>query len=159
MLNRVQEDRAAETIGHLDDWDEMLEGNDDLDADLPNRAEIAQDEHHLIDVIVPRRRRRPYISRVAREIKVEFGTPEFTRANQLAVRRKAVQIMRDHRVRTSHQAAMIDEIVSMVFVPSGGELRAKELLASVAARRRREEANTDWHNALGRSVVPQFLSH
>jgi len=93
MLNPVQQDRAKALLGHLDDTEEMLDGNDELDADIPSLADVANDEHHLIEVYVPRRRRRPYIARVARELKLEFRTPERTVANLLTVRRKACSIM------------------------------------------------------------------
>jgi len=159
MLNPVQEDQAAAKLKALDDVDEVEEENDTLDEDIEDIQRIARDDPDTVVMVdVPRRRRLPYMARVAREVKVVFGTPKFTEANRLCVRRKAIEIMQEHRVRISHRAAMIDEIVALVFVPSLGEVRANELLASMAAHSRRRDANIDWHNSSGQSMIARFAN-
>jgi len=159
MLNPVQEDQARAKIEALDDVDELGAENDELEEDLEHvQHQLEADADAVVVIDIPRRRRVPYMARVAREVKVTFGTPKFTEANRLCVRRKANEIMQEHRVRISHRAAMIDEIVALVFVPSQGEVRANELLASLAAHGRRRDANIDWHNSSGQSMIARFAS-
>jgi hypothetical protein len=69
-----------------------------------------------------------------------FGTPKYTEANVLVVRRKVSDIMEEHGVRPTHRAALMPLAVALVFTPMREEVLAAQFMASYAAARRREEA-------------------
>lgn len=90
------------------------------------------------------RARRGYAGRVARQVKADrgFGTPKYTEANLLVVRRKVADIMEEHGVRPTHIAALMPLAVALVFTPMREEILAAQFMASAAAAQRREEAGT-----------------
>lgn len=90
------------------------------------------------------RARRGYAGRVARQVKADrgFGTPKYTEANMLVVRRKVADIMEEHGVRPTHIAALMPLAVALVFTPMKEEVLAQQFMASAAAAQRREEAGT-----------------
>jgi len=77
--------------------------------------------------VVRPRNRSTYTNLVVAECKMVFGVPKATEANMLAVRRRAVALMKKHGVRPSHISALAPKIVELVFVPSRWELEAKKL--------------------------------
>lgn len=76
------------------------------------------------------KKRMPYVQGVVAEVKVRFGTPSQTAANDRAVRRFASEIMRKHGIRFSEVRRLLPIIVNAVFVPDKWELKAARMLAS-----------------------------
>jgi hypothetical protein len=85
---------------------------------------------------VKKRNRATYSSLVVAECKLVFGTPRYSDASVLAVRRHAVRVMKAHGVRPAHIGSMVPKIIELVFVPSEFELEAKRLASSWSARHR-----------------------
>jgi len=91
--------------------------------------------------VVRSRNRSSYTNLVVAECKMIFGVPRATEANMLAVRRRAVALMKKHGVRPSHINALVPKIVELVFVPSCWELEAKRLSNSAVVI---ERTNQYW---------------
>ncbi len=78
-----------------------------------------------------------YAATVVQTCKNRFGTPEDNRANRLAVRKFALDIMSSHRVRPTHINQVLDLCVEMVFVPNDMEQAAMALRQSLSYADRR----------------------
>jgi len=76
------------------------------------------------------RKKIPYMQAVIAEIKVRFGTPTNTPANDRAIRRFASEIMRKHGVRHSEVRRLLPSVVSAAYIPDKWELRAARMLAA-----------------------------
>jgi len=75
-----------------------------------------------------------YVPCVVSEIKNRLGVPKSNAANELAVRRMALQIMTKHGVRPTHIRMYIEVIIQGVFIPDEHDLLAAEMKASNTAR-------------------------
>lgn len=121
--------------------EEISKPSDDLCVD---HIEVAGEEvvsesdkvcHGLACNSVPRPKR--YAAIVVQTCKNRFGTPDDNKANRLAVRKFALDIMSSHRVRPTHINQLIDLCVSMVFVPNDMEQAALALRDSLSYAGRR----------------------
>lgn len=138
VLDEVGEEQAKDWLENLDDLVDV-------------GPEFAAGNH---------RARRGYVGRVARRIKADggLGTPKYTEANILVVRRKAADIMEEHGVRPSHIAALLPMTVALVFTPLPEEIEAARFMASAAAAERRRAVGTWWRaspTGLVRGPVPE----
>jgi len=76
------------------------------------------------------RSKKPYMSAVIAEVKTRFGTPTFTAANERAVRRFAMEIMRKHGVRHTEARRMLPLIVNASFIPDKWERQGARMLSN-----------------------------
>ncbi len=79
--------------------------------------------------------------RYAAAAKIEFGTPERTKSNLLAVRDYITRIMRADHVRNCDIMAVINETVARVFVPTEDEIKWQQFIYSEAVDIRHAELN------------------
>jgi predicted nicotinamide N-methyase len=87
-----------------------------------NNAPVDVDCHRQ----VKHRKRAPYMNTVIAECRLTFGVPQRSEANEKAVRRTAVRIMKTHGVRPTHINSMLPKILESVFVPSVHDIQARE---------------------------------
>jgi hypothetical protein len=106
--------------------------------DLDNARGIANLNLTPVDVdqhrVVKRKKRLPYINTVVAECRLTFGVCNRSEANEKAVRRVAVKIMKTHGVRPTHMNAMLPLVVEMVFIPTECDIEARALASSWASR-------------------------
>jgi hypothetical protein len=88
-----------------------------------NRSKVDVDQHR----VVTRRKRTSYINTVVAECRLTFGVCSRSEANEKAVRRVAVKIMKTHGVRPTHINAMLPQVVEMVFIPTNSDIEARAL--------------------------------
>lgn len=88
---------------------------------------------------LPHAKRGEYVACVVSEIKNRLGCPAPNSANQLAVRRMAMNTMNNHGLRPSHCRVAIELVVAGVFVPDEADLQAAKILASVGVSELRAE--------------------
>ncbi len=134
--------------------EEISKPSDDLSTD---HVEVASDEtRQASEKVCPGLscnslpRPKLYAATVVQTCKNRFGTPEDTRANRLAVRKFALDIMSSHRVRPTHINQIIDVCVDMVFVPNDVEQASMALRQSLAYANRRSLGD---HNQLARELM------
>jgi len=89
-------------------------------------------------------KRTKYVGSLLQEIRMEFGLLQDSPANRLVVRRYARDKMREHGVRPSHGADMLPGVIELAFVPSDGEIRAKQFAASDVALAQRDLYEENW---------------
>ncbi len=108
-----------------------IESNDLLDEFVPEPVITPEDT--VGERLTKRKsvRRRLQI-RYAAAAKIEFGTPERSKSNLLAVRDYIVRIMRNDHVRNCDIYSVIDETTAMVFVPTDDEIRWRQFIYSEA---------------------------
>jgi hypothetical protein len=85
---------------------------------------------HMSGIRLQARVRTPrlrYVSAVAYETKIKFGTPTRTQANYKAVREYAVKKMQDHGHRPAHIIRDIEKVVTLVFINTQEQLDDLEL--------------------------------
>lgn len=80
-----------------------------------------------------------YTHRVLAQVKAEFPSLAHTQANELVLDRYIRDIMREHGLRPSHIACLKPIIVALAFVPSDGEIMARQVLATSQALDRVDE--------------------
>lgn len=121
----------------------------------------AMDEPSGEEVDALRMGTKGYAGYVARCIKAKdgFGTPKYTEANVLVVRRKVADQMREHGVRPSHIVRLMPIATALVFTPTQGEVEAQQFLATAAAAERRKIAGlwsrrTWWGLEAGPAPMP-----
>lgn len=114
----------------------------------------AMDEPSARMVNMSLKARRSYVGYVARIVKGTdgFGTPNYTTANVLVVRRKVADVMKDHGLRPAHIAALMPMAVALVFCPMEGEVEMAQFMASMAAAERRDRAAPWYRRVWGRLV-------
>lgn len=82
---------------------------------------------------IHKRHTNQFASCMLAELKVKFGTPARTKANELAMRRFVSQLMKQRGVRAVDQAKVIPYIVAAAFVPSDSEIGAASWLKTEEA--------------------------
>ncbi len=114
----------------------------------------AMDEPSARMVNMSLKARRSYVGYVARIVKGTdgFGTPTYTTANVLVVRRKVADVMTHHGLRPAHIAALMPMAVALVFCPMEGEVEMAQFMASMAAAERRDRAAPWYRRVWGRLV-------
>jgi hypothetical protein len=83
----------------------------------------------------------PYCQAVIAEVKVRFGTPKRTAANERSVHRFASEIMRKHGVRHTEARRIIPLIMESVFTPDKWEIEAMKVGSSPFAMARKYEGS------------------
>lgn len=94
-----------------------------------NLTKVEVDHHRRVE----RAKRVPYMNTVIAECRLTFGVPVRNDANEKAVRRVAVKLMKTHGVRPSHMNTMLPTIVETVFIPSNYDIEARRLSTGWAA--------------------------
>jgi len=87
-----------------------------------------------------------YMKTLVAEIKVKVGTPEDKECNRQVVRRLARGFMEAHGLRPSHQAAIINTVIELVFTPGDDELKAIRLRNGDYVRWRKNQRVNSWWN-------------
>nr|WPR18242.1 MAG: RNA-dependent RNA polymerase [Crogonang virus 49] len=127
-----------------------------INADTEVTRGVATLSMSKVDVaqhrVVARRKRAPYMNTVVATCRLTFGVCVRSEANEKAVRRVAVNIMKEHGVRPTHMNKMLPYIVELVFIPSNDDIEAKALARGWASWFRTWRLNGVWN-----WFVPSFL--
>lgn len=110
----------------------MVSSNMDID-----NSPVAERRHRRLPHTRSSRERDTYVRCVVAEIKVKLGTPSKRQSNDTIIRRMARNLMEVHGLRPTHQAAVINRIIAMVYIPSDDEIEASNLHNSWEAKFRR----------------------
>lgn len=110
----------------------MVSSNMDIE-----NSPVAERRHRRLPHQRSSRERDVYVRTVVAELKVKLGTPVRKASNDAIIRRLARGLMEVHGLRPTHQSAIINQVIAMVYIPSDGEIEASELTNSWVARYRR----------------------
>jgi hypothetical protein len=127
-----QNSKTAEMLLHFDDHQDL----DDIKNEHGVMTHAAEDGSGA-RVRTPRLR---YVTAVAYQVKLKFGTPTRSAANHKAVREYAVKKMKDHGHRPAHIMRDIELVVTLVFINTREQLNDLELSHHPLIEARDEEA-------------------
>jgi hypothetical protein len=139
MLHWTEEDGPIDIAGLT-----TLTVEEVFDRDgLIEQEEVIRYGEVVIGDNAPRARQR-YAPRVAALVKAEFGLLPHTGANVLVVQKFVRDAMRSHKVRPAHISYLMPIAVSLSFVPTRGDVMAKQLLATRAVADRIADASGNY---------------
>lgn len=104
----------------------------------------AEDGKLVEGVVGKRKVRQPYIRRLVRLLKAEYGRLQFTEANEMMLRRRVKDVMTLHGVRNTDIVNHLPKVVMMVLTPSDEQIREAQFYSSHAFKIRQESAKVIW---------------
>jgi hypothetical protein len=115
-----------------------FDGHEDLD-DLKNEDGVMTHKPDSSEAreAAPRLR---YVTAVAYQVKMKFGTPARSSANYKATREYAVKLMKEHGHRPAHIMRDIEKVITLVFINTREQLDELELCHHPLVEARDEEA-------------------
>lgn len=138
QLSRREEDRAAHLVHILDTSTE--ESND---FDLKRKRAW------------PRGMKDRYAISIAREVRAKWPRlMEKTKAHELQVEKRVVDIMTEHGVRPTHVQGIAVRAIFYVFLPTLDDVEVRKMNSSYAVQTRRNEVQVTWVSRWWRNPLP-----